>query len=171
MRTLDDDVDPTDAAKAAAPAVLKQFKASQIAAFLALHADQVVDPLEVLDSALDAIRDTRSEGGATAAAEINTMTADTAASVSYLVCGSDAARAKTLAGQITSWLKAGSELSDKDFTAMETAREETAKKLLGDPDPIAVLSHWLDLQVAMLLSNPELPAAIDATLAAHAAAK
>ena len=168
---LDDDVMPTEAALAQAPAVRKQLKASQIAAFLASHADQVADPEEMLLAELDGIRDTRAEGGASAKTDAANLTTDTAVSVSYLVFGTDDAKAKPLATQITAWLNAAAALDDKDFAAQRTARQDAAKKMIGDVDPMAVLSHWLDLQIAQLLSNPELPAAIDATIAARAAQK
>jgi hypothetical protein len=168
---LDDDVQPTDAALAQAPAVCRQLKASQIAAFLASHADQVADPEELMVSSLDGIRDTRAEGGANGAAEAAGLVTDTAVSVSYLVFGADDAKAKPLATQISAWLNSAAGLDDKDFTAQQPAREAAAKKLIGDVDPMVVLSHWLGLQVAQLLSNPELPAAIDAILVARAAQK
>jgi hypothetical protein len=166
---LDDEVQPTDAAMAAAPGFCQQLKASQIAAYLALHADQVSDPVELIESALDAIRDTKAEAAANAAAEVDSLTTDAAYSAGYLVYGTDDAHAKQLEAQITAWLKASADLSDKDFAAQQATREESAKRLIGNVDPMVVLSHWLNLELSQVLANPELPTAIDAMLAAHPA--
>src|SRR5262249_47044500 len=53
---IDDAVELTDAARWHAPEVLRKFRASQVAGFIALHADQIVDPLEQLQEALARVR-------------------------------------------------------------------------------------------------------------------
>ena len=172
---LDDEVQPTPEALAQAAGVRKKFKASQIAAFLALHADQVADPGELLASSLESAREMKAEGGAKggagSAAEVQTLISETGTTVGYLVFGTDEAKAKALAGQATAWLKAGLESGEKEFASGQAARDDKAKAMIGEIDPMAVLGHWLDLQVAVLLSNPELPEAVDATVAAKAAEK
>jgi hypothetical protein len=168
---LDDDVQPTVAAMVAAPALCHRLTASQIAAFLALHADQVDDPAEMILGVLDSTRDLRSDAAANSAAEIDLLIAQTASNASYLIDGTDDAKAAPLAAQITAFLKAGTALDDNTYAAQRAAREDSVKKIVGDVDPIAVLSNWMSLQLAELLSNPELPAAISATLAAHPAMK
>ena len=54
---LDDEVTATAAARAKAPDVLREFTASQIAAFLASHADEVGDPVEMMFRAVEELRD------------------------------------------------------------------------------------------------------------------
>ena len=54
---LDDEIHPTDAALTRAPEACKILKASQIAAFLASHADEVSDPAELMVNSVDEIRD------------------------------------------------------------------------------------------------------------------
>lgn len=155
---LDDDVVATDAARAKAPGIAKQLKASQIAAYLAEHADEVADPVEQLMDALNDVRDPDAEG---ADEEMQA----TAEEVGQLVAGSDAAKSKRVTEQALAWLKANKGLTDDQFASRHDALEASAKKLVGDVSPIQVLSNWLDGEIAELLSNPQLPAAIDAMVA------
>ena len=171
---LDDEVQPTGEAIAKAPAVVRELKASQIAAFMALHADEVGDPEELILGALEPIRESRADaaaGTAGAANEANSLTAEAAANATFLVCGNEPAKAKPMAQQIYNWLKAQADLSDTEFAAGEAQRPEAAKRIVGDIDPLVVLNHWLDLRLAEIISNPELPAAIDAMMAAPAKPK
>lgn len=161
---LDDDVQPTMAALAKAPQYCKKIKASQIAAFLATHADEISDPVELMVGVESALRDMKADSAANSPADIAEMISETASSVSYLVCGADETRAKSMSTQISAWLKTGYDMSDTDYEKQSIAREESAEKLIGTVDPIQVLSNWLRYHIAQLMSNPELPGAIESIL-------
>ncbi len=75
---LDDVVRITTAARTKSPELLKQINASQIAAFLASHADEVGDPVEMMVGAVEQIRDARVNQPTKTDTEIAT-TADKAA--------------------------------------------------------------------------------------------
>jgi hypothetical protein len=50
------------------------------------------------------------------------------------------------------------------FAKQRQTLEDSAGKIVGNMSPVAVLNNWLDQQMAILLSNPQLPDAIDAIL-------
>lgn len=155
---LDDDVTTTEIARSKAAGASKLLKASQIAAYLADHADEVADPVEQLMSTLLEATDPDAE-------DPDTEIADTTEAVSRLVAGMDSARAKQVADQITNWFKAGKAIKPEDLPARRDAFEASAKKMVGDVSAMQVLSNYIDGEMAELLSNPQLAGAIEATLA------
>lgn len=161
---LDDDVDATDAARAKTPDAMRHVKASQIAAYLAVHAAEVSDPAEQV---VDSLGDLRSGDSDDPDADAQ----DAADDIAHLVAGLDAARGKAISDQVLAFFKANKDLKDEEFNARHALLEDQAKKIVGETPPMTVLSHWLDYEVATLLSNPQLPAAIDAALAARAQRK
>jgi hypothetical protein len=161
---LDDDVDPTDAARAKTPEFLKKVKASQIAAYLAVHAEDLSDPAEQM---IDSLNEQRSgdsddpEGDAQDAAD----------DIAHLVVGLDAAKGKEISDQVVAWFKGNRDLKEHEFAARKASLEESAKKIVGELPAMTVIGHWLDYEIATLLSNPQLPGAIDNTLFARAQRK
>jgi hypothetical protein len=158
---LDDDVQPTPAARRAASLALKKIKASQLAAYISEHADELTDPIEQMNDALGDLRDGDNDDPD---AEIE----QTASEVGALVAGADAQKAKEIAGQVQAWLESGRKLTADEFDRLATTRAEVAKKIVGELDPLMVVGHWLDNNIAVFLSNPQLDGAIDALMAARA---
>jgi hypothetical protein len=155
---LDDEVTTTDAARGRAPQVLKLLKAGQVAAYLADHADELADPAELL---IDALAEIREPDADDPDGEIH----DTAEMVGILVAGMDAAKAKAVSDEATAWLKAGKELAADAYAARHEALVQSAHKIAGDVPPMVVLTHWMENELAELLSNPQLTGAIDALAA------
>lgn len=161
---MDDDVDPTDAARAKTPEFLKKIKASQIAAYLAVHAEELSDPAEQM---IDSLTEQRSgdsddpEGDAQDAAD----------DIAHLVAGLDAGRGKEISDQVVAWFKANRELKEEEFNARKGSLDESAKKIVGELPAMTIISHWLDYEIATLMSNPQLGGAIDNTLFARAQRK
>jgi hypothetical protein len=161
---LDDDIDVTDAARAKTPEFLKHLKASQIAAYLAVHAEEVADPDEQMIDSLNDLRSGESD-------DPDGDAQDSADDIAHLVAGLDAASAEEVSAKVLEWFKANRDLKDEQFEAKKAALEESAKKIVGEIPAMTVLSHWLDYEAATLLSNPQLIGAIDATLTARAQRK
>ena len=157
---LDDEVHSTSKAKAIAPDICRKWTASQIAAYLASHADEIVDPGERMVGALSELHDS-SEGSVA-----NSLIHDTADEVTQMVVGNNEAKAAALSAKVSDWLKSNRELKDEELATRGSALQESATKVLGDVSPMDVLSHRIEKDAAELLSNPQLPNAIDATLAA-----
>ena len=70
--------------------------------------------------------------------------------------------------QVGAWLKSGKQVKEEDFAARQPTLEEAAKKIVGEVAPMAVLNHWMEHELATLLSNPQLAGAVDDLLAAKA---
>jgi hypothetical protein len=159
---LDDVIHPTDASLTRAPEVCKILRASQIAAYLASHADEVSDPAELMVNSVDEIR----EASATEAPGIVEKTAD---DVGRLVAGLDKAKAKDIAGRVVDWLKGPTASKDEITESRRELMEESARKIVGDVTSMQVLNHWMESEMAILLSNPQLPQAIDEMIAVRQA--
>jgi hypothetical protein len=159
---LDDVVHPTEPARAKAPEFARRLKASQIAAYLAEHAAEVSDPVEHM---MTALAEAREEDPGEAALQ------EMANDVGRLVAGADSAKVRQLAAQVITWIKSARDLKPDEFAARQPALQESAQKIVGDVPPMQVLGHWLEGELAELLSNPQFPAAVDEMLAARGAAK
>ncbi len=139
---------------------LRQFTASQIAGYLADRSDDIPSPLETL---IDALDDVRGKTGG----EYETLRDRTAKQVAMLLAGVDAKAGKEVESKVSAWLTKVHDLSDGDFTSKRGELEAEAKKLSGPPDPMPTLRHWIMNSLAQLLSNPELPGAIETKLKAE----
>jgi len=157
---LDDTVRPTSAAHAAAAKALDTLKASQLAAYIAAHADDVGDPIELMNDGLTALREAKAATQPNSD-EADDIASETSSSVAVLVAGMDGPKAATVAERVTEWLKSNAQLSEADFNANEKKRDAEAREITGSIGPSDVLEHWLQEQMAVLLSNPQAIRAID----------
>ena len=156
---LDDEVEATDAARAKAPEICRQFSPGQIAAYLASHADEMTDPDEKMVTLLAELHDlTTAEG--------EELVSDTGDEIGRLIAGQDKPKAAAVTARIKDWWKVNRELTEEQLVTQHTALLSSAKKVLGDVSPIEILGHWMEEETANLLANPQLPEAIEAVLAA-----
>jgi hypothetical protein len=152
---LDDQIEPTGPALNHAPEFCRNLKASQIAAFLASHADEVSDPAERMVEAVEEIR-------AAPASDAVGIGRKIANDIAHMVAGLDQDKSKTVADQVMEWLKQQPGSKDQMTDAERAKLEESAAKVIGEVSNMDVLEHWLQTQMAVLLSNPQLPDAISA---------
>jgi hypothetical protein len=82
------------------------------------------------------------------------------------VGGPDAKKVSAVTEQVAGWLKSRQTLTDEQLVSDHDNLEASAKKLIGDVPPMDILGHWMDEETATLLSNPQLPQAIAAIMAA-----
>jgi len=150
-------VTPSEAAKTKAAEVTNLLTASQLANFIAVYADDVQGPAEVL---VDAMDDARGGGNES---EYKDLRSETVEEVIALVKG-PAAKDDKLADAISGFLDRVHKLNEADYKTKHAALEEEARKLIGPVDPVTALRHWLEEEFATLLSNPQLPDAIHARL-------
>ena len=154
---VDDAIRPSAGARAAAKNLCNQFKATQVAAFLAMHADEVGDPMELFGRAMDTIRSSTGDAEfSESAAEIEGQAAE---QIARLVAGMDDAREVGVEKQVEALLKSAAEGSDAEFEKRRPALEESAKRIVGEVGPFEVVRHWMEEEVAGLLANPEMPRA------------
>jgi hypothetical protein len=163
---LDNGIVTTAAARTKASGLCLQLKASQLAAYLAVHADEVSDPQELMMITADGLQDVRSDPAekADAATISQGMIQDTASTVGALVAGMNDVQAQAIAQRVTDWLRSVDTMTTPIFAKQRQTLEDSAGKIVGNMSPVAVLNNWLDQQMAILLSNPQLPDAIDAIL-------
>lgn len=158
---LDDEVKPNEKAREKAPIVGRKLGPGQIAAYLASHADQIADPQDKMVGILTEIQDTPSAGDA------DDLLRETAEEIGRLVAGQDLKKADEMTAKVNDWLNTNRKLTDEQLTTQQMELVASARKLLGDVPPMDIISHWFDNEIATLLSNPQLPQAIDAVLAAE----
>src|SRR5262249_12051859 len=84
--------------------------------------------------------------------------------VGWLVAGPDAGRSGTVRDQVMALLDRARGLNDADFAKQRPELEKAARQLVGAVTPLDVIRNYLEWAVAQLLSNPRLPAAVDALL-------
>jgi hypothetical protein len=152
---LDDQIEPTGPAIAKTPQVCRKLKASQIAAFLASHADEVIDPTERMVEAVDEVR-------LAAADDVVNVERKISTDVARMVAGVDQQKSKAVADKVMDWLKTAVAANKDELTdAKRAALEQSAAKVVGDVSNIEILDHYLQSEIAVLLSNPQIVPAID----------
>jgi hypothetical protein len=159
---LDTDIVTIARARAKSPQFCAQLKASQIAAFLAVHAEEVSDPVELMMSTADALQEMHADAAQkNADADADSTIHETGLTVGYLIAGTDDTKAHAAAQRVAQWLQDSDKLSDAQFAAQRQSMEDSAKKIVGDIPPVQVLNNWMQDQIAVLLSNPQLPSAVE----------
>jgi hypothetical protein len=155
--TLDDAVDVTEAARHKTDGVFKLLNVRQIAAYVANNADRFTDPLEVMMEALDKGRSTKGK-------EWKEHREETIQEVSELLGGINVAEVRKLHGRIAAWLDRGYKLTPDTFKSQRADLEKDAQKIVGDAGPMKIMRHVIDRDLAELLANPQLAAAVELRL-------
>jgi hypothetical protein len=155
---LDDAIETTPAARNAAPDALRLFSARQVHAYLGNYdEDDLPDPLERMTEAIRTAR-------VLTTADFKTLCKEAAEEVGWQLAGLDDAAAKKVTDKVTALLEQSRRLSDDEFKAKQPDLEKAARDILGDIGPTDVLRHMAERDLAELLSNPLLPAALEARL-------
>jgi hypothetical protein len=153
MADVGPDIEPTEAACKVAPHVLATLSASQVAGYISEHSDDVPDAWKTMLDALEQARDKPADYAA--------LREEATRQVALLLVGVDRAAGEPIEQKVGQWLDRAHAMSDEDFKAKRTEVEETARQIVGHPDPFDQVRHWMQREVADLLSNPELGNAID----------
>jgi hypothetical protein len=159
---IDDGIKITATARSRAPDVDTQFKATQIAAYLAAHADEIGDPVEMMVGTAEQVQQLRSAGSEPG--EIGNLVHDASTEIGQLVAGLDDDKAKSVAADAEKWIRAKGASNDEITPEKHQSLEESARQVVHNVHPMRVLNNWINRQMAMVLSNPQLPDAIDAIL-------
>jgi hypothetical protein len=152
---VDDAVAVTKAARKRAPEVFRTFKAHDLAAYYGAVANSVRDPLTHLTTSLGAVRGLEKD-------EWRDRRDEIADEIAWLVAGADAAKWEKVSDKTAALLSKARALSDEEFKAQEKELEKSAKALVEGAGPDAVLRHYAEWELAELLSNPRLAAAVKA---------
>jgi hypothetical protein len=154
---IGDDVDVTEAAVGRAPEVLRMLTAGQVAAFLGGFADDIIDPRQRLLEALDRVRGLSTKEWVEVRNEISE-------DIGRLVAGLDDEQSARVSAKVLQLLIVVRSMKSEEFKAERSELEKQAQQILGDIGPTDVLRHVMENSLAELLSNPCLPAALDARL-------
>jgi hypothetical protein len=155
---LNDTIEVTSAARDQTTAALRLFRTHQIAVYLNAYGDEV-DPVARLMTALETGLDQKDNKDWQ---ETRDAAADDAG---WQIGGMDAEEVSKARKQAKDFLDKAHGLSKQQFEQQsEDLRKQIRDKVVGKVDPLTVMRHVMERDLAQLLSNPELPAAIKARL-------
>src|SRR6266851_1063004 len=154
---LNDDIDLTESARRRAPEALRLLRAPQVAVYLSGFLGAVGDPQAQLIQALDDVR-------ILSADQWKEFRANFGDEIGRLVAGVDADKADKISDEVVQLLIVARSLKDAEFKTQRPDLEKNALKIVGDLGPFQVLQNVMENDMATLLSNPRLRAAIDARL-------
>jgi hypothetical protein len=152
---LDDGIEVTDAARLRAPELIRFLSGRQIASYLASHTEEIPEPPERLREALGSVRKL-------APAEWKEVRTAVSEEVARGVAGLDADKAARVADQVVQLLIQARGMKEEEFKTERPELEKMAREIVGNVGPLDVVRHFLAQDLAELLSNPRLAAAIDA---------
>jgi hypothetical protein len=150
---VDDAVEVTPAARKRVPEVLRKLKPSQLAAFYRARADGMADPEDRLVEALDKVRGLDRDSW-------KAVRDDVAEDLGGLLGGLDPDKAGRAADRVVALLSKARGLSDEEYKAQRPALEKEAREVAGQSGPDEILRHAAERELAQLLSNPRLAAAM-----------
>ncbi|HTU88536.1 MAG TPA: hypothetical protein VMF69_00425 [Gemmataceae bacterium] len=145
--SIDDSFEMTDAALLAAPKAFRLLSAAQVVAYLAAMDDEVPDPVERILSALE-------EGAELNGDEWKELRDETAEEVSWLAAGFNAAKTGKVKKDVADLLDRGHRFPGNELTKQWSTLEKDAHQLVADVSSLDVLQHYVERELAELLSNP-----------------
>jgi hypothetical protein len=155
----DTDIPASDVARARASGVLAMLATSQVANYISSHAEDVPGALETITDAIDQCRQQND-------ADFAALRTEAAEQTGLLLAGVDKSAAKPIEQKVTDLLDKAKKLSDAEFKSQHEALVNQAKQIAAGADPIEGLRHWMQQEIASLLSNPATADAITARLQA-----
>jgi hypothetical protein len=156
---LNDSFDVTPAARERAPDAVRLFRTRQIAAYLNSYGDELAEPVTGVMNALD-------QGQGLKDKEWQEMRDAAADDVGWQIGGLDTERVSQVRKQVKEFLDKAHALKADEFKEQRPELEKQVRdKIVGKVDAILVMRHVLERDLAQLLSNPELPAALKVRLA------
>jgi hypothetical protein len=150
-----DEVEISDEARKQAPPLLRRLSARQVAGYIAVYSALVRDPGELLEDALKQSRELRG-------AKWRELRDNVGDQVGWLVAGLNADAEAQVAARAKALLGKASRLSEKEFARQRKDLDGEARALVEKVTPTEVLRNFMERELAVLLSNPRLGAAIRA---------
>jgi hypothetical protein len=151
---IDDDVELTPASRKRAPEAFALLNKQQVARFFE-HQEEPKDAKEMLRSAID-------HAGKASDAEWKELSEEIISDLGNQRGGVEIDRARTAAGQLTSWLRMVRSLSDRERQQKRPELEKALMDLVDTVSPEQMRENLAMRALAELLANPRLVAAIDA---------
>jgi hypothetical protein len=154
---LDDRIVITEAARKQTPAASKLFTARQVANHIAHYGEELPEPLaEVRETLRASLRDKENRW--------EHRRDETAATVAWLVAGLDAEKTVRVRERMAAFLDTAHRWKADELEKRSGELAKSVQEITGDADPLEMLRHLVERDMATLLSNPQLSAAIEARL-------
>ncbi|MGD0388480.1 MAG: hypothetical protein ABSC42_05935 [Tepidisphaeraceae bacterium] len=153
------DVEQSESAKTKAVTFLKTLSVKQVAGYIGQNAEDIDDPTELLLDAVHQSRDLSDD-------DFASLRDDTSKELGMLSGGVNPGKPPKIVSKVNQLLTRVHRLSAEEYGDQQSALEDEARKLVAGMDPIPCLRHWMENEMADLLSNPELGQAIDDWVAA-----
>jgi len=149
---VDTDFETTAAARTQAPTAFKRLEFKQLLAFVHDQGDTLADPREAIRAALEDGKDKKGD-------EWTAIRDQSAEAVAEVLAGANAAKVAEAARSVKALL-------DKwhGKTASADGIEPEIKQIIGGQLPTDLLRNAIEVHLASILSNPRMPAAIEARL-------
>lgn len=144
---IEDEFEMTDAAMKAAPKAFKLLSAAQVVAYLAALDDEVPDPVERVLSAVE-------EGEELSGDEWKELRDETAEEVAWLVASFAGDNTPKVRKAVTAFLERGHRFKGEELKKEWAGLEKSAHQLVGNVSSLVVIQHYLERELAELLSNP-----------------
>jgi hypothetical protein len=154
---LDDGIAITSEARLRTPEVLRLLKAPQMASWIVHNEEAIVDPRDMLRSAITQVRTLQGE-------EFNNFRDDISEEAGRLLAGIQAKRAERIHDRVFGLLTRAHDLTDDEVATKQPELEKEIEEIIGRTSATDVIRHTVELAVAELLSNPRLIAALNAKL-------
>jgi hypothetical protein len=154
---IDDSLAITDAARKHAPKLLKMLRASQVAMFLGMHAEQIADPGERLQEALTKVR-------GWSLADWQDKREAIGEEIALFVAGVDKAKFCKVNDAVIDLLARARTMEAEEHKEQRDQLKLAAEKIVGEAGPTEVLRHFLEFELARMLSNPRLESALQARI-------
>ncbi|MFO0866429.1 MAG: hypothetical protein U0744_17585 [Gemmataceae bacterium] len=145
--------DLTKESRNEAKMILKSLSPRQIAGYLALVKDDLLDPRETLIESLASVRQLQGEDWKNRREEM-------AGDVAGAAAGIDEKMEARMKSRVLALLVKSHDLSEDDFAKQRDALEKEARDLFGSLTGMDVLRNEAEYALAKLLSNPKLTAAL-----------
>jgi hypothetical protein len=156
---FEDRNDITDEAIKVAAQAMRLLSPAQIVSYLHDLEDEVPEPVERVWTALE-------EGQDEADKDWKESRDDAAEEVGWLVAGFDNDETARITDEVRKLLDKEHRLKGEELKKEKERIEKEIRKIVGDYNPVDVLQNYMIRDLAELLSNPQLPAAIQARLKA-----
>jgi hypothetical protein len=158
----DIDIPITDAARAKAPEALKLMNSTQIASYLSEHSEDVPDAADTIEDAMDQCDDAKTD--------YVQLRGDAADQVGLLVAGLDADAARLVAQKVDGLLDRVHAMSETEYKDHRREMDAQAREIVGSIDSFEQLRHWMQGEMADLLTNPEINTVLNLRIKSEAKA-
>jgi hypothetical protein len=158
---FDDTVDVTEAAREAAPKALALLRADQVASYLGSLEDEFPSPQTLL---LRSMRLVGPAGKKAPPDQWKEERDEVSRQIGWLVAGLDQAKADEVASRAAQLLDKAYAAKRGELLKQRVNIEKEIHSLLGDVGPIEVIRHIMEHDLAEMLSNPRVTAALKSRL-------